>query len=171
MSRLAPRGDVGQRGRGLASCGWAFFCAASRAGPRALGAPMPSVPATTLLPRPSTAAQARGIELPSDEVLVSEFEALGRALQAVSGQLWRAASSSTVLMRDVFSQPKFYKCCPCYLHLLQHSALKSVPEAIVEGTGGVWDCCAAPGRPLSFEAGVREAVVCWNAPRPLRRGF
>jgi hypothetical protein len=69
-------------------------------------------------------------------------------------------------MRDVFSQPKFYECCPGYLYLFQHCALKGVPEAIVEGMGGVWDRCAAPGRHLSFEAGVREAVVCWNAPRP-----
>jgi hypothetical protein len=133
--------------------------------------PCPAAPATTFLPRPGTAAQAHGIELPSDEVLVREFEALGRALQAVSGQQlyrdrWSCASSSTVLMRDVFSQPKFSECCPGYLHLVQHCALMGVPEEIVEGMGGVWARCAAPGRHLSFEAGVREAVVCWNAPRP-----
>ena len=69
-------------------------------------------------------------------------------------------------MRDVVSQPKFYQCCPGHLGLLQHCALKGVPEAIVEGMGGVWDRCAAPGRHLSFEAGVREAVACWNARRP-----
>ena len=70
------------------------------------------------------------------------------------------------MMRDVFSQPKFYECCPGYLHLLQLCALDGVPEAIVDGMLGVWDRCAAPGRHLSFEAGVQEAVVCWNAPRP-----
>ena len=71
-----------------------------------------------------------------------------------------------MLMRDVFSQPKFYERCPAYLYLFQHCALKGSPEAVVEGMGGVWDRCAEPGRHLSFEAGVQEAVVCWNAPRP-----
>jgi hypothetical protein len=133
--------------------------------------PRSAASATTFLPQPISAAQAHGIELPSDEVLVREFEALGRALQAASaqslyGDRWRGASSSTVLMRDVFSQPKFYECCPCYLYLLQHCALKGVPEAIVEGMGGVWDRCAAPGRHLSFEAGVM--LECAAA---LRRGL
>ena len=133
--------------------------------------PSTATPGTPVLSLPPTAAHQRGIVLPADEVLVRECEALSSALRAVSGQQlyrdrWSCASSSTVLMRDVFSQPKFYECCPGYLYLFQHCALKGVPEAIVEGMGGVWDRCAAPGRHLSFEAGVREAVVCWNAPRP-----
>jgi hypothetical protein len=32
--------------------------------------------------------------------------------------------------------------------------------------GGVRDRCARPERHISFEAGVQEAVVCWNAPKP-----
>jgi hypothetical protein len=32
--------------------------------------------------------------------------------------------------------------------------------------GGVRDRCARLERHISFEAGVREAVVCWNAPKP-----
>lgn len=51
------------------------------------------------------------------------------------------------------------------LRLCLH-VLKGVPEAIDEGMGNLWARCAAPGRHLPFEAGVREAVICWNAPRP-----
>jgi hypothetical protein len=56
-----------------------------------------------------------------------------------------------------------YECCPNYLYLYLHCALKGVPEAIIEGMGGVRDRCA---RPECFEAGVQKAVVCWNAPKP-----
>jgi hypothetical protein len=127
----------------------------------------------TFLPAPIT--ESHGIRLPADDVLVREFRALCTALQTAAGQplyrdRWRCAKSSTVLMRDVFSQPKFYECCPGYLYLFQHCALKGSPEAVVEGMGGVWDRCAEPGRHLSFEAGVQEAVVCWNAPRPYDEG-
>jgi len=78
--------------------------------------------------------------------------------------------SSTVVMQDVFSELKFYRSAPNYLYLFQHCALKGVPEAVVEGMGGVWDRCATPGRHLSFEAGAQEAVVHWNAPRPWHAG-
>jgi hypothetical protein len=67
---------------------------------------------------------------------------------------------------DVFTLPKLYECCPNYLYLYQHCALKGVPEAIDEGMDGVWDRCARPERHISFEAGMQEAVVCWNAPKP-----
>ena len=115
--------------------------------------------------------ELHGITLPADDVLLREFHTLCAAIQASAlqplySERWRSAKSSTVLMRDVFSQPKFYERCPAYLYLFQHCALKGSPEAVVEGMGGVWDRCAEPGRHLSFEAGVQEAVVCWNAPRP-----
>jgi hypothetical protein len=71
-------------------------------------------------------------------------------------------------MTDVFTLRKLYECCPNYLHLYRHCALKDVPEAIIEGMGGVRDRCARPERHISFEAGVQEAVVCWNAPKPYR---
>jgi hypothetical protein len=114
--------------------------------------------------------ERHGIALPADEVLIGEFDALARALSAASsgrlfGKRWRAARSSTVLMSDVFTMPKLYDCCPNYLYIYQRCALKGVPEAIVKGMGGVWDRCARPGRHISFEAGVQEAVVCWNAPK------
>ena len=129
--------------------------------------PPPARP-DTFLPGP---IQEHGITLPADDVLVSEFHALCAALQVTARQplyyeRWRDAKSSTVLMRDVFSQPKFYECCPGFLYLFQHCALKGSPEAVVEGMGGVWDRCAEAGRHLSFEVGVQEAVICWNAPRP-----
>jgi hypothetical protein len=67
-------------------------------------------------------------------------------------------------MADVFTLPKLYECCPNYLYPYQHCALKGVPQSIVEDTSGVWDRTARPERHISFEAGVQEAVVCWNAP-------
>jgi hypothetical protein len=115
------------------------------------------------------AAEQDGIALPVDEVLADELDALARALRAASseqliGKRWRWACSSTELMADVFTLPTLYECCPNWLYLYQHCALKGVPEAIVEGMGGVWDRCAMLERHISFEAGVQEAVICWNAP-------
>ena len=120
---------------------------------------------------PAPTDELHGITLPADDVLLGEFQALSAAMQASALQplyreRWQCAKSSTELMRDVFSQPKFYERCPGYLYLFQHCALKGSPEAVVEGMGGVWDRCAEPARHLSFEAGVQEALVCWNAPRP-----
>jgi hypothetical protein len=66
----------------------------------------------------------------------------------------------------VFTLSKLYECCPNYLYLYRHCALKGVPEAIIKGMGGVQDRCARPERHISFEAGVQEAVVCRNAPKP-----
>lgn len=112
-----------------------------------------------------------GISLPADETIVAEFDALARALRQAStepafAKKWAGATSSTVLMKDVFTLPKFFDVAPSYLKLFQHCALKGVPEAVVEGMGSVWDRCATPGRHLNFEAGAQEAVVCWNAPSP-----
>jgi hypothetical protein len=55
-----------------------------------------------------------------------------------------------------------YECCPnyLYLYLYRHCALKGVPEAIIEGMGGVRDRCARPESHISFEAGVQEV---WSA--------
>jgi len=112
-----------------------------------------------------------GITLPGDDVMDGELEALASRLRAADAvppyrAKWSAASSSTVIMADVFRYQKFYEVCPNFLYLYQHCALKSVPEAVVEGMGGVWDRCATPERHLTFEAGVKEAVICWNAPKP-----
>jgi hypothetical protein len=63
-------------------------------------------------------------------------------------------------MTEFFTLPKLYECCPNYLYLYRHCALKGVPKAIIEGMGGVRDRCARPERHISFEAGVQEAVVC-----------
>jgi hypothetical protein len=60
-------------------------------------------------------------------------------------------------MADVFTLPKLYECCPNYLYLYQHYALKGMSEAIVEGMGGVWDRCARPERHISLEAGVQDS--------------
>jgi hypothetical protein len=112
-----------------------------------------------------------GITLPGDDVLDGELEALASRLHAANSMppyraKWSVASSSTAIMADVYKHPKFYEVCPNFLYLYQHCALKSVPEAVVEGMGSVWDRCATPGRHLTFEAGVQEAVICWNAPKP-----
>jgi len=105
-----------------------------------------------MLSDPAQLRKAHGIELPSADVLVSELESLGCALQVASAQLlyhdrWSAASSSTVLMRDVFSQPKFYEYCSGYVCLLQDCALKGVSEAIAEGMGGCMGSLHGAGTP------------------------
>jgi len=43
---------------------------------------------------------------------------------------------------------------------------RACPRRLPRGWEVVWARCTAPGRHVSFEAGVREAVVCWTAPRP-----
>jgi hypothetical protein len=115
-----------------------------------------------------------GIALPADEVLAGEFDALARALCMASseqliGKRWRGACSSTELMADVFTLPKLYECCPNYLYLYQHCALKGVPEVIVEGMRGVWGRCARTERQIFFEAGVQEAVTASTGMHPSKQ--
>jgi hypothetical protein len=92
------------------------------------------------------AAEQNDIALPADEVLAGKFDPHARALRVTSsekliGKRWRGTCSSAELMADVFTLPKLYECCPNYLYLYQHCALKGVSEAIVEDMSGVWDRC------------------------------
>jgi hypothetical protein len=112
------------------------------------------------------AAEQNDIALPADEVLAGEFDPHASALRVawseqLIGRRWRRACSSEL---DGAHDGRL-ECCPNYLYLYRHCALKGVPEAIIEGMGGVRDRCARPERHISFEAGVQEAVVCWNAPK------
>jgi hypothetical protein len=72
-------------------------------------------------------------------------------------------------MADILTLPKLYECCPNYLNLYRHCALKGVPEAIIEGMGGVRDRCARPERHISFEAGVTCACGLQECTQPIPR--
>jgi len=78
---------------------------------------------------------------------------------------WKDASG-TVIMKDVFTDVRFYDRVDSFLYLFQHMALKSMCEAVIEGMGGMWDRCATDGRHPGFETGAEEAVIAWNAPQP-----
>ena len=66
-------------------------------------------------------------------------------------QSWNRATSSTVIMKTVFTDARFYSCCKNYLYLWTHMATKSMCEAVVEGMGGVWDRCDRQGRTGSLQ--------------------
>lgn len=109
-------------------------------------------------------------DIPSYATLNAEFTLLCERLRGASSESpfresWSGASG-TVIMRSVFTMPRFYSGCHGYLHLFAHCALKTMNEAVVEGMGGVWDRAAEAGRHLSFEASVEEAVLAWSAPQP-----
>ena len=78
-------------------------------------------------------------------------------------QSWNRATSSTVIMKTVFTDARFYSCCKNYLYLWTHMATKSMCEAVVEGMGGVWDRCDRQG---NWVTATEEAVIAWNAPQP-----
>jgi hypothetical protein len=78
-------------------------------------------------------------------------------------RVW-ANASGVVIMKVIFTEPRFYKGCEDFLYLFQHMATKVMNEAVLEGMGSVWDRAAQPGRHPSFAEGVKEAVIAWNAP-------
>ena len=98
-----------------------------------------------------------------------QLELLSKRLQHASSlpkfSHW-AGASGTVIMSDVFTQPRFYSGVADYLYLYSHCASKSMCEAVVEGMGGVWDRSADPRRHPAFETGVEEAVIAWSGPQP-----
>ena len=109
-------------------------------------------------------------DVPSLAVLTSEFTLLSERLRDAHGEhpfsaRW-AGASGTVIMKDVFTMPRFYEGCQRYLHLFAHCALKSMNESVVEGMGGVWDRSSPDARHCSFERSQEEAVVAWNGPWP-----
>ena len=70
--------------------------------------------------------------------------------QAPFKQRWTGASG-TVVMKDVFTNERFYTDCVDFLYLFQHCATKSMCEAVVEGMGGCWDKSSPADRHPSFE--------------------
>ena len=78
-------------------------------------------------------------------------------------QSWTRATSSTVIMKTVFTDARFSSCCKNYLYLWTHMATKSMCEAVVEGMGGVWDRCDRQG---NWVTATEEAVIARNAPQP-----
>ena len=108
-------------------------------------------------------------DLPSFEVLKAQWSMLISRLRMFRGDLayshWKDASG-TVIMKDIFTQERFYLDVDGFLYLFQHMATKSMCEAVIEGMGGMWDRCATDGRHPSFETGQEEAVIAWSAPQP-----
>ena len=99
-----------------------------------------------------------------------QFKLLCERLRAANGERpyierWRNVSG-VVIMKDVFTEPRFYQGCEGYLHLFAHCALKTMNEAVVEGMGSVWDASADAVRHPSFKQSVEEAVIAWSAPQP-----
>ena len=119
------------------------------------------------------AAAAVPEDLPPFSDVLGQFRLLSANLQRAAARdlpyskQWKGASG-TVLMRDVFTNRRFYADCDAYLYLFQQIALKTMCEAVVEGMGGVWDAAADPRRHPEFKTGVAEAVVAWYAPWPYR---
>ena len=108
--------------------------------------------------------------MPSFEVVWEQFLRLRSRLRTASEEApfkgrWKGASG-TVIMKDVFTNPRFYVDCKDYLYLFQHCATKTMCEAVVEGMGGCWDRSSAADRHPSFETGIEEAVIAWSAPQP-----
>ena len=81
--------------------------------------------------------------------------------------LWQG-QSGTAIMRNIYTEVRFYQGVGDFLHLFKHMACKTANEAVVEGMGSVWDDSASPKRHLNFETGVKEAVICYNGPPPHR---
>ena len=68
--------------------------------------------------------------------------------------LWHG-QSGTAIMRNIYTEVKFYQGVGDFLHLFKHMACKTANEAVVEGMGSVWDDSASPKRHLNFETGVK----------------
>ena len=75
---------------------------------------------------------------------------------------WWSGASGTVIMKNVFTEPRFYSKVGDFLYLWLHMATKSMCEAVIEGMGGVWDRSNRHG---SWETAIEEAVVAWNSPQ------
>ena len=87
-------------------------------------------------------------DMPPFDDVWAQFCELAKRLQAASGEAsyrtWKGASG-VVIMKNVFTEQRFYVGCEDYLYLWLHMACKSMCEAVVEGMGGVWDRCNRQG--------------------------
>ena len=105
-------------------------------------------------------------DMPPFESVWRQFEELVKRLQEASKEVayqkWKGASG-TVIMKNVFTEPRFYSKCEDYLYLWLHMATKSMCEAVVEGMGGIWDRCDRQG---NWVTATKEAVIAWNTPKP-----
>ena len=97
-------------------------------------------------------------------VLLCTFSVTNHRQSLLSGRLriasgeasfkhWKGASG-TVIMKDVFTNPRFYMDCGDYLYLFQHCATKTMCEAVVEGMGGCWDRSSPADLHPNFFSGI-----------------
>ena len=99
-------------------------------------------------------------DMPPFDAVWQQWLRLRERLRAASSQApfkvrWTGASGS-VIMKDVFTNERFYPDCLDFLYLFQHCATKSMCEAVVEGMGGCWDKSSPADRHPSFEAGDEQ---------------
>jgi hypothetical protein len=116
------------------------------------------------------AAMLRENAMPPSATVWDQFELLHGKLQAASSEpefkrRWEGASG-TVIMKDVFTRPRFYNGVDAYLYVFQQCATKTMCEAVVEGMASVWKASAPGLRHPSFAKGSEEAVIAWSAPQP-----
>ena len=113
--------------------------------------------------------------LPSVDVLVEQHVLLRSRLEAAAKaepykSLWAAELAGggygTNVMRQLFTEPRFYEGTEAWLLLFNYMALKTANEAVVESIGCIVDQHAAPGRHLAQHVYAAEAFVHWNGPRP-----
>ena len=104
--------------------------------------------------------------MPSFDVVWAQYTTLAQRLREAATlpaySRWSGASG-TVIMKNVFTEPRFYSKVGDFLYIWLHMATKSMCEAVIEGMGGVWDRSNRHG---SWETAIEEAVVAWNSPQP-----
>jgi hypothetical protein len=127
--------------------------------------------------------KAAGIDLPDFEIVYGECVALATVMHQdvlqfyqqrssdtafhpwhKGGELGEAASSGTVIQRDVLTKERFFRDSPSYLFMYHHAVLKISNEAVVEGMCSVVHRHASTARGLSFKAYAEESIIVWNAP-------
>jgi hypothetical protein len=104
--------------------------------------------------------------MPSFDVVWAQYTTLAQRLREAATlpaySRWSGASG-TVIMKNVFTEPRFYSKVGDFLYIWLHMATKSMCEAVIEGMGGVWDRSNRHG---NWETAIEEAVVAWNSPQP-----
>ena len=98
--------------------------------------------------------------MPPFDSVWQQWRCLCERLRAASKQapfkVRLTGASGTAIMKDVFTNERFYAGCPDFLYLFQHCATKSMCEAVVEGMGGCWDKSSHDDRHPSFESGDEQ---------------
>ena len=101
--------------------------------------------------------------MPPFEDVWTQFLELATRLRAAASEAaysskWKGASG-IVIMKNVFTEPRFYLACEDYLYLWLHMATKSMCEAVVEGINK-WVSEGVGAGPFAGGAKPNFADVC-----------